>query len=630
MAEDDRSREVASEGPLAKARRALPRTSSSRALAGAAVLSALVLATVFASSLVLGASSDQTLTTALVSLAAVLSLAIFVGNTGVLSFGHVAFMALGAYVSGLLTMPPAIKAQALPDLPPFLASAEVSPIVAALVGAALVAVVAAGTGVLIGRLSAGAGVIATLALLIIVHVILVGWSDLTRGNQPLYGVPRSLSLPFAAGVAVMLIFVSRLFASSRPGLRTRATREDESAAAAVGVGVLPHRLSAWVASAVGMALAGSMFAHLITAFSPQALYISLTLTLLTMLIVGGLYSVTGAVVGTALVTALVEILRRLETGFSLGPAEIGPTVGLTDVGLAVAILLAMRFRPDGLLGYHEIEDRLPWRHLGASTDALAPAVHSGIPACNLTADGITHRFDGVTALDDIAIRLRSGEILGLIGPNGSGKSTLLAVLSGVLAPSSGSVRLQDRDITGLPSQRVARLGVGRTFQSIRLFDHLTVLENVTAALVSGDRASRPRRPEATAWGLLARFGIAGLASSRAATLSYGDQRRLEIARALATRPRLLLLDEPAAGMNHEETDRLLALLQAIRDEYELGLLVVDHDMRLMARLCERMVVLDHGQRIAAGKPTEVLRDPRVAELYLRSAERTARTGRERP
>jgi branched-chain amino acid transport system permease protein len=454
------------------------------------------------------------------------------------------------------------------------------------------------------------------------------------------------------------VFAARLFAASRAGLRNRAGREDDAAAAAIGIGVIGHRMAAWILSAVPMALAGAMFAHLIGAFSPKEFYFSLTLALLTMLIVGGMYSVTGAVAGALVVTVLVEILRRAEGGLALGPLTVGPLFGLTDIGLAAAILLAMRFRPKGLLGYRELDDLLFHRQRAPAAAVTETAVEIDTTAERwLVAHDVTRHFDGVTALDRVSIELRGGEIVGLIGPNGSGKSTLLAVLSGILAPSSGTVSLGEgkgegerrraggrgshgegerqraggrgshgegerrRDITGMRSHRVARLGVGRTFQNIRLFDHLTVIENVKAALVSGDRSSRPSRPDDAARHLLARFGLADLSNRRAATLSYGDQRRLEIARALATRPQFLLLDEPAAGMNYEESERLREQLHEIRDEHGLGLLVVDHDMRLIARLCDRVVVLDHGSHIAAGKPDDVLRDPRVAELYLQSAGR---------
>ncbi|MFO1059649.1 MAG: ABC transporter ATP-binding protein [Dongiaceae bacterium] len=242
----------------------------------------------------------------------------------------------------------------------------------------------------------------------------------------------------------------------------------------------------------------------------------------------------------------------------------------------------------------------------------------------LATSAVEKRFGGLRALRGVSIELAPGEIVGLIGPNGSGKTTLLNVIAGVYAPDSGSVRADDVDITGWPSHRIAGRGISRTFQNIRLFANLTVLENVElAALASGGRA----QPRQAARGHLAELGLERDAARRAATLPYGAQRRVEIARALAARPRYLLLDEPAAGMNEAESDALLQTIVGLRRRYGFGILVIDHDLRLIMRLCERVVALNEGAVISQGPPEVVQNDPVVAEAYLgRRRHSFSRTG----
>ncbi len=235
----------------------------------------------------------------------------------------------------------------------------------------------------------------------------------------------------------------------------------------------------------------------------------------------------------------------------------------------------------------------------------------------LEASRIAVEFAGLRALDGVSLTLRQGEILGLIGPNGSGKTTLVNVLTGQVRPSSGSVHCAGEPITGLAPPAIARRGIARSFQIVRLFTNLTVRENLEAAAVAQGAGRREAAVRADL--LLEEFGLAGYRDERAGALSYGDERRVEIARALAAGPRFLLLDEPAAGLNEAESDALLALLAALPAERGLGLLIIDHDMRLIMRLCHRLHVLASGRTIAEGDVVSVRRAPQVIEAYLGTA-----------
>lgn len=233
----------------------------------------------------------------------------------------------------------------------------------------------------------------------------------------------------------------------------------------------------------------------------------------------------------------------------------------------------------------------------------------------LEAQGIVKHFRGVHALDGVSLHVREGEILGLIGPNGSGKTTLLNVISGVYPPSDGEVLCLGVRISGSKPNRIARVGLGRTFQNIRLFDHLTVRQNVEVGAVSG-RPLETVDHTADVEDLLHRFHVDTVAELQAHNLPYGVQRRVEIARALAGRPHFLLLDEPAAGMNEVESDQLLETIVGVRDEFGCGILIVDHDLRLIMRLCERIQVLAEGRTLAQGRPEAVRADPAVVEVFL--------------
>jgi len=233
-------------------------------------------------------------------------------------------------------------------------------------------------------------------------------------------------------------------------------------------------------------------------------------------------------------------------------------------------------------------------------------------------ESVSKDFAGLRALADVSLHVDKGEILAVIGPNGSGKTTLINVVSGVIPPTSGEVRMEDALLTGVPAYKVARHGVARTFQNIRLFRDMTAVENVETAASRSPRTKGLLRPRRVSREVLATLGLEHVADLIVSTLPYGLQRRVEIARAIATRPHFLLLDEPAAGLNESESDELLDVIKSLRVDLGIGILVVDHDLRLIMRVSERIHVLNEGHTLAEGTPQEIRHDRAVIEAYLGS------------
>lgn len=575
----------------------------------------LVTAAVAALSLLFGRTGERIATQMCVNVAAVVALGVFCGNTGVVSFGHGAFLLLGAYLSGLLTMPAGLQSTALPQLPEFLAGHEWSIWLAAPVVAIAGLVFAAASGSAIARLLGASATIATLGLLIITHNIAIGARELTRGSQTFFGVPRVTDLAIAFGAALLFIILARLFRESPWGLKARAARDDPDAAMALGVNPRRTRFVAWCVSGGMATVAGALYGHMLGAFSPSSFYLSLVFAHVAMMIVGGMASVSGAVVGVIAITLLQDGVRQAEGGFDLFGIEVPEIFGLTTIALGVAILLVIWLRPNGLAGGVELGPG-PTRRIfnlvkRKTTPAAAPQT---VLEARLSARGLSKSFAGVQAVSEAGFEAPTGRITGLIGPNGAGKSTLVNLLTRAYDADKGEATFAEANLLTARRYGVAKIGVARSFQNLRLFGALTAYENLLVAALAAGRS--PSRASAVAIRELEAFDLGDVAGARADALPYGARKRLEIARSLAQEPSMLLLDEPAAGMNPAETEDLADRLQQVKDERGLGILLIDHDLRFVNRLSSRIVVMNRGRVIAEGAPEEVRADPAVIEAYI--------------
>jgi branched-chain amino acid transport system ATP-binding protein/branched-chain amino acid transport system permease protein len=571
-------------------------------------------------------SFQGTVTLILCNLIIVLGLQVFVGNSGVYSFGQLGFATAGAYVSALLTLPSAFALLQTPGLPHFIANAHPDSLLSTLIAAAVAGLLAVVVGLPLMRTSTLAIPISTFAFLIVVYNVVANWDRVTGGSSGLVSIPTTTSVESAGLWAAGAVVLALAFKWSSSGYRLQATREDEVAARSIGINVMGERLVAFGISGVLCGIGGALAVHQSGVLNPTTFYFSATVTTMTMLVVGGARSVLGAVVGAIAIAAVNETLRNAESGISLlGAISIGEAPGLAAIGLGLILLATMIAMPNGLSAGREAGE-LPWiRRLGlapptplrGSDDAVArlPPVDRSAQGV-LRAEGISLAFAGLRVLRGVDLELEPGAALGLIGPNGAGKTTLVNVLSGFQEPDSGRVSLDGVDVTGRSPMRLARAGLARTFQAALPFPLLSGLESVAVGAM-GIGVSQ-RRAATVAAEVLARLNLLEQAALPAGALSPADQRLLGVARALAIQPRYLLLDEPAAGLSEAECEKLAEILRNVLVDFDCGILLIEHDMSIVMELCPRVQVLDDGMTLCVGTPEEVQADPTVVEAYLGS------------
>jgi branched-chain amino acid transport system permease protein len=609
-----------------------------------------------------------------------LGLNIVVGFAGLLDLGYAAFFAIGAFTYGILA-----SYQVQPEWSGFWEPLQWLGLVARLPGAGgpdhvhftvsfwlmlpVSALVAAFFGVLFGaptlRLKGDYLAIVTLGFGEIVPIVARNTPSLTNGAAGLNGVaPPNLfgyafgvkSLPYyylGLALVVLLIFVSVRLRDSRIGRAWMAIREDEIAAEAMGINRAKLKLLAFGIGAAFAGMTGTFYVAKLQTATPEMFTFPVSVMVLVMVVLGGMGSVAGVVLG-ALILQLLQSwflqdlsqwLHALGRVTGIGFLEQIELVQSIELIFGIILVVMMLYRREGLipaqrtvtaLSYAE-QTAVPSR--GGICAEFAVARRSGDSATPLLeVRGLRKAYGGIKALQNVDLTVRAGSIVAVIGPNGSGKTTLFNLITGMVKPDAGTVRLAGADITGLAPHLIVERGIARTFQNLRLFANMTVTDNVlvgthartaTGALGAVIRPPRVRREEEAArkraLSVLAIFGnrLLPRVAHLARTLSYANRRRLEIARALVSEPALLLLDEPTAGMNPTETLELTDQIRSLR-ERGITILLIEHKLNVVNEIADTVIVLDHGEKIAEGAPEEVHRNEDVLSAYLgRTAARAA-------
>jgi branched-chain amino acid transport system permease protein len=574
---------------------------------------------------------------------AAIGLNLLVGYQGQVSLGHGGLFAVGAYASALVTV----------DL-------GVPVWVGFAVGAALAGIVGAALALPTLRAKGPYLAMVTIAFSVIVFVVAQNWNDVTRGPEGIKNIPypewfgtRISQLrtfrPFGddwpisgfiayfwlcAGFALVVQILVNNLLSARWGRTINAVRQSEIASEMVGVSVYAMKVKVFAVSAVLAGLSGALFAHQDGYIVSDTFTFNKSVELLVFVILGGARTLFGPLIGTVVLVILPEFLKYLGTSnvFPHGVQEILEHYLLFYGALLILFLITMPDGMAGALGRIPLLARLlpsqPMPEVRAigSFESIYPRATVEKPT--LEARDVHMHFGGVRAVDGVSVRMKPGEIHGLIGPNGSGKTTLVNVFTGVYRPTSGEVRLGSEVMNALPPHAIAALGVTRTFQNIQLFKDLSVLENVemgfhlrmkrgflhqmlrTRAYVAEETEFRQK-----AMDLLSFLDIAHLAEARADSLPYGLQRMVEICRALALNPTVLILDEPAAGINPSEIGQVSAIIRRLR-EAGITIVVIEHHMDLVMGVSDHVAALDHGLLIGEGSPDAIQANERVIQSYL--------------
>ncbi|WP_399697075.1 ATP-binding cassette domain-containing protein [Xenophilus sp.] len=555
-------------------------------------------------------------------------LVMLTGVGGMTSFGQASFVALGAYATAWACTSPAATS-ALAALPPALL-----PWLGLALGLAITFGLAWGLGAITVKLSGHYLPLCTIAWGLGLYY-LFGNLEFLGGQTGVRGLPAldvfgfSLASPRVLGPVIWAVLLLALWAlhnllDSREGRAIRALKSGQLMAESMGVDTARHRVKVFVLAALLAALSGWLYAHMQRFVNPTPFGLNIGIEYLFMAVVGGAGHLWGAVLGATLITLLKEQLQDWL------PHLLGASGNFEQIVFGLLMVLVLQRFAEGLwptLARWSAPFLRPQRR--RSPREARPLPTRALPAAGellLEAAGVTKRFGGLVANSDVNMTLRAGEVHALIGPNGAGKSTFFNMISGVDDPTEGQVRLLGEPMNGRPSRDFAARGLGRTFQHVRLLGERSVLENVAlgahlrgrkgwlAAMLRLDRAEEADLL-AEARRQIERCGLGEFADRPAASLALGQQRVVEIARALAGQPAALLLDEPAAGLRHLEKQALARLLSQLRAE-GLGILVVEHDMEFVMNLADRVTVLEFGCVIAEGTPDEVQRNPRVLDAYL--------------